>query len=82
MQIHRPGVQNKLPLIAVTMKGKENTFNDVMVRRAKVETALKWLAHNYPQYQNLKLNSKRLNSLRACGVPSRLQTIEIEHFDN
>ena len=53
MQIHRPGVQNKLPLIAVTMKGKENTFNDVMVRRAKVETALKWLAHNYPQYRNL-----------------------------
>lgn len=31
------------PETAPTMKGKENTFKDVIIRRAKVETALKWL---------------------------------------
>ena len=54
---------------------------DVMVRRAKVETALKWMTQNNPQYQNLKQNSKKLNSLPECGVPSQLQTIETDHFD-
>ena len=38
-----PRCPKQLPLIVVTMKGKENTFKDVIVRRAKVETALNWL---------------------------------------
>ena len=73
-----PRCPKQLPLIVMTMKGKENTFKDVIVRRAKVETALNWLTQNNPQYQNLKLNSKILNSLPECGVPSQLQTIETE----
>ena len=75
-----PRCPKQLPLTVVTMKGKENTFKDVIVRRSKVETALNWLTENNAQYQNLKLNSKILNSLPECGFPSQLQTIETEHF--
>ena len=42
----------------------------VIVRRAKVATALKWLTQNNPQYQNI-------NSIQRYSI---LQTIETEHF--
>ena len=43
-----PRCPRELPLMFVTMKGKENTFRDVIVRRPKVEIALKWLIENNP----------------------------------
>lgn len=36
-----PRYRKELPLIVVTMKGKDNTFKDVTVRKTRVEAALK-----------------------------------------
>ena len=64
------------------MKGKENTFKVVIIRRAKVETALKWLAQNkLSSASKYSIQLKDiLNSLPECGIPSQLQTIETKHF--
>ena len=36
------------------MKGKENTFEDVFVRREKVQNALNQLFQNTPVYRDIK----------------------------
>ena len=70
-----PRYRKELPLIVVTMKGKDNTFKDVTVRKTRVEAALKWLFSNNPQYQGLEINMDSLSSLPENGIPSDLQTI-------
>lgn len=64
-----------IPLIVVTMKGKDNSFKDVFVRKEKVEKALLWLVKHNPQYQSIKVDTNSLNGLRTNGVPNDLQTI-------
>ena len=58
------------------MKGKENAFKDVIVRRSKVQQALIWLIQNNPHYTNVTLNLASLKSLPVNGVPDDLQTVE------
>ena len=70
-----PHYPRELPLIVVTMKGKDNTLKDVTVRKTRVEAALKWLCSNNPQYQGLEINMDSLSSLPENGIPSDLKTI-------
>ena len=58
------------------MKGKNNTFKDVKVRREKVHNALLWLIQNNPLYA--ELDTDALNYLPENGVPTDLMAIETE----
>ena len=58
-----PRVPKELPLIILKVKGKEDTFRDVTVRREKVYKALLWLIDNNPQFQDVQINMISLNSL-------------------
>ena len=69
----------ELALIVLKFKGKENTFKDVTVCRAKVRKALSWLIDNKPQYKCVNMTS--LNSLPENGVPSDLTTVETEYLN-
>ena len=69
---------NKLFVIIVMVKGKDNTFKDVTVRREKVHNALLWLIHDNPHYSELEINVDALNSLPQNGVPAYLMTVETE----
>lgn len=53
-----PRYAKDLPLILVTMKGKENTYKDVIVRKERVEIALNWLIKKktYAEIYKLILN--------------------------
>ena len=58
------------------MKGKNNTFKDVKVRREKVHNALLWLIQNNPLYA--ELDTDALNYLPENGVPTDLMAVETE----
>ena len=45
-----PRYPKELSVIIVKVKGKNNTFKDVVVRRQKVHDALMWLTQNNPHY--------------------------------
>ena len=51
-----PRYPKELSVIIVKVKGKDNTFKDVTVRRRNVHNALLWLIHNNPHYSELKIN--------------------------
>ena len=52
-----PRYPKHVSLLLVTMKGKDNAFKDVIVRRSKVQQALIWLIQNSQHYTNVTLNS-------------------------
>ena len=49
----------ELSVIIVKIKGRDNTFKDVTVRREKVHNVLLWLIHNNPHYFELEVNEMR-----------------------
>ena len=55
-------------MIIVKVKGKDNTFKDVRVRKQKVHNALVWLINNNPHYSELLINEDALNSLPENGI--------------
>ena len=61
---------NTLPVypkdIIVKMKGKNNTFKDVNVRRQNVMDALQWLINNNPLYKDVHLNHDCLKVYYYC----------------
>ncbi len=69
-----PRYPKDLAVIIVKVKGKENTFKDVTVRREKVHNALVWLINNNPHYLELTINEDALDSLPVNGVPQDLMT--------
>ena len=71
-----PRYPKEIPFILVTMKGKDNTYKDVVVRRDRVENALNWLIQHNPQYQDIQINTDSLEALPFSIVPLDLQTIE------
>ena len=73
-----PRYAKDLSVIIVKVKGKNNTFKDVTVRRKIVHNALLWLVHNNPHYAELRINKHALDSLPENGVPSDLITVETE----
>ena len=63
-------------VIIVKVKGRDNTFRDVTIRKEKVHNALVWLINNNPHYSELTINEDALISLPENGVPSDLMTVE------
>lgn len=55
-----PRYPKELSLTLIKMKGKDNTFKDVSVRRHMVQNALTWLINNNPHYQDVHLNQQCL----------------------
>ena len=73
-----PRYPKDLTLIIVKVKGKDNTFKDVTVRKQKVHDALVWLIKNNPHYSLLTINEQALNLLPDNGVLPDLATVETD----
>ena len=74
-----PRYPKDLSVILVKMKGKDNNFKDVSVRRQNVTDALRWLKNNNPHYSDVKVNPHSLNSLPENGVIHDLISVETEN---
>ncbi|CAB4043659.1 Hypothetical predicted protein, partial [Paramuricea clavata] len=74
-----PRYPKDLSVIIVKVKGKDNSFRDVAVRREKVHNALLWIVQNNPHYAKLQINEHALNSLPENGIPADLMTVETEN---
>lgn len=77
-----PRYPKDLSVIVVKMKGKDNNFKDVSVRRHNVADALHWLMNNNPHYKDVNINQHSLNCLPENGVPHDLISIETENDDS
>ena len=73
-----PRYPKDLAVIIIKVKGRDNTFKDVTVRKQKVHDALVWLINNNPQYSKVLVNEDALNILPEFGVPSELMTVETD----
>ena len=73
-----PHYPKDVSVIIVRMKGKSNTFKDVIVRRQKVQDALNWLIPHNPHYRAIKINQHSLNSLQENGIPSEIQQVDCD----
>ena len=73
-----PRYPKDLAVIIVKVKGRDNTFRDVTVRKDKVQNALAWLIKNNPHYSEVIINEHTLNSLPENGVPPELMTVETD----
>ena len=71
-----------LSVIVVKMKGKDNKFKDVSVRRQKIADALLWLINNHQHYKDVKINQYSLNCLPVHGIPHDLISVEREDADS
>lgn len=74
-----PRYPKDLTLIVVKMKGKDNTFKDLNVRRQKVHHALLWLLENNPHYRGVTIDHNALESLPIDGVLSDIMTVESDN---
>ena len=74
-----PRYPRDLSIIVVKMKGKDNSFKDVKVRREKVYDALQWLLKNNPHYSNVTINQHALKTLPIDDVPSEIMTVHSEN---
>jgi hypothetical protein len=76
LAVSLPRYPKDLAIIIVKVKGKDNTFKDVRVRKQKVLNALVWLINNNPYYSQITINEDALNSLPENGVPPDLMSVE------
>ena len=65
-------------MIVVKVKGKNNTFKDINLRRHKVNSAFLWLIQNNPHYNDVKVDDSALCSLRENGVPFHISTVDAD----
>ena len=70
-----PRYPKELPIIVITVKGKDNTSKDLIVRRQNVCMALHWLVEHNPVYKNIKIDLNCLSSLPIEGIPSDLKKV-------
>ncbi len=73
-----PRYPKALAVIIVKVKGRDNTFKDVTVRKQKVYNALVCLISNNPHYSQLIINEDALHSLPENGIPPDLMTVETD----
>ena len=71
-----PRYAEDIKVIIVKMKGKNDTCKDALVRRQKVEKALRWLTHNNPVYKDIQINNDALQKLPDYGTPDGLNNID------
>ena len=76
-----PRYPRDLSIIVIKMKGKDNTFKDIKVRRQKVHNALSWLVNNNLHYKHINISQHALETLPVDGVPSDLMTVESDGDD-
>ena len=50
-----PRYPKDIALIVMKVKGRNNTFKDLKVRKEKVQNALKWLVENNPHYAGVDI---------------------------
>ena len=74
-----PRYPKDLAVSIVKVKGRDNTFRDVTVRKQKVHSALVWLINNNPYYSEITINEDALNSLPENGVAPDLMTVETDN---
>ena len=72
-----PRYPKDLSVIIVKMKGEDNSFKNVAVRRQNVSNALQWLINNNPHYKDINVN-QHLNCLPENGVTRDLLSVETE----
>ena len=68
-----------MAVVIVKVKGRDNTFKDVTVRKQKVHSALVWLINNNPHYSEIIIIEDALNSLPENGVAPDLMTVETDN---
>ena len=73
-----PRYPKDIAVVVVKVKGRNNTFKDVTVRKEKVQNALLWLIENNPHYAGTNINFEALNSLPENGVPTDLLTVDTD----
>ena len=73
-----PRYSKNVAVIIVKVKGIDNTFKDVNVRKQKVHDALLWLVQHNPHYSEVTINEEALNSLPENNIPEDLLTLETE----
>ena len=74
-----PRYPKDLAVIIVKVKGRDNTFRDVTVRKQKVHNALVWLINNNPHYSEITINEDALGLLPENGVVPDLMTVETDN---
>ena len=62
-----PHCTKDIPIVAFTIKGKNDFEKEFKVRREKVLNALLWLIQNNPLYANITIDYYRLESLPVDG---------------
>lgn len=77
-----PRYPKDLSVIVVKIKGKENTFKTLNVRRQVVADALFWLLKHNPHYSDVELNQDALNSLPNNSIPDDLLSVETQDTAN
>ena len=70
-----PRYPKELPIIVITVEGKDNATKDLIVRRQRVSMALQWLVKHNPVYKDIKIDYTCLSSLPTEGLPSDLQKV-------
>ena len=70
-----PRYPKELPIVVITVEGKDNTTKDLIVRRQRVSMALQWLVKHNPVYKNISIDYTCLSSLPTEGIPSDLQKV-------
>ncbi|CAH3152927.1 unnamed protein product [Pocillopora meandrina] len=66
---------SEMPVIVVSVKGKDNTYKDLTVRREKVSCALHWLVQHNPVYKDITIDYELLAFLPSDGIPTELRKI-------
>ena len=74
-----PRCPKDLSIIVVRVKGRDNTFKDVNVRRQKVHNALLWLLQNNSRYKDITIDQHALDCLPINGVRTDIMTIESDN---
>lgn len=70
-----PRYPNELPVIVLSVKGKDNTFKELTVRRENVNCSLHWLVKHNPLYENTTIDYECLASLPSDGIPMDIHQI-------
>ena len=72
-----PRYPKELPVIVVSVLGKDNISKDLTVRRQKVSCALHWLVQHNPLYKEVTIDFECLESLPSEGIPCDLPHINV-----
>lgn len=59
-----PRLPAEVDIIHVRRQGKDDTHKAFLVRRQRVEDALRWVKHNNPAYADIVIDEARLQNLQ------------------